>query len=137
VQLSASAEKANAQTPVANAPLSTSESSAPVVTVPPGTPVTPVVSGLPVSTNLRAGVKSPTRTKDTFVTFGITRSNAYGRAKLPAFKISRAGTSTIQLATANGKAFYLKVKVAAKKASVSSAKSTSKPTSNIAGTSRG
>jgi hypothetical protein len=137
VQLSASAEKANAQTPVANAPLSTSESSAPVVTVPPGTGVAPIVSGLPVSTNLRAGVKSPIRAKDTFVTFGTTRSNAYGRAKLPAFKISRAGTYTIQLATADGREFYLKVKVAAKKASSSSTKSPSKPTSKVAGKAHG
>jgi hypothetical protein len=121
VQLSAS-EKASAQTPVVNAPLSTSVSNAPVVTVPAGTPVAPVVSGLPVSTNLRAGVKGPTRAKDAFVTFGNTRSNANGRAKVPAFKPSRAGTYTIQLATADGKAFYLKVTVAAKKASTASKK---------------
>ncbi len=117
-------EKASAQTPVVNAPLSTSVSSAPVVTVPPGTPVAPVVSGLPVSTSLRAGVKAPksTRAKDAFVTFGTTRSNANGRAKVPAFKPSRSGTYTIQLATADGKAFYLKVQVAAKKASSTSSK---------------
>ena len=121
VQLSAS-EKASAQTPVVNAPLSTSVSNAPVVTVPAGTPVAPVVSGLPVSTNLRAGVKPPTRAKDAFVTFGTTRSNANGRAKVPAFKPSRAGTYTIQLATADGKAFYLKVTVATKKASSASKK---------------
>ena len=123
VPLSAS-EKANAQAPVVNAPLSTSVSSAPVVTVPPGTPVAPVVSGLPVSTNLTAGVQAPTstRAKNAFVTFGTTRSNANGRAKVPAFKPSRSGTYTIQLATADGKAFYLKVKVAAKKASGTSSK---------------
>jgi hypothetical protein len=121
VQLSAS-EKASAQSPVVNAPLSTSAASAPVVTVPPGTPVAPVVSGLPTNTSLRAGVKGPTRAKDAFVTFGTTRSNANGRAKVPAFKPSRAGTYTIQLATADGKAFYLKVTVAAKKASSASKK---------------
>jgi hypothetical protein len=136
VQLSAS-ERASAQTPVVNAPLSTSVSSAPVVTVPPGTPVAPVASGLPVSTSLRAGVKAPTRAKEAFVTFGTTRSNANGRAKVPAFKPSRAGIYTIQLATADGKAFYLKVQVAAKKASSSSAKSPSKPTSKVAGKTRG
>ena len=121
VQLSAS-EKASAQTPVVNAPLSTSVSSAPVVSVPPGTPVAPVVSGLPTNTSLKAGVKAPTRAKQAFVTFGTTRSNANGRAKVPAFKPSRSGTYTIQLATADGKAFYLKVKVAAKKASSTSSK---------------
>jgi hypothetical protein len=97
-------------------------SNAPVVTVPEGTPVAPVVSGLPTNTSLRAGVKGPTRAKDAFVTFGTTRSNANGRAKVPAFKPSRAGTYTIQLATADGKAFYLKVTVAAKKASSASKK---------------
>ena len=123
VQLSAE-EKASAQTPVVNAPLSTSVSSAPVVTVPPGTPVAPVVSGLPVSTSLKAGVKAPksTRAKEAFVIFGTTRSNDNGRAKVPAFKPSRSGTYTIQLATADGKAFYLKVQVAAKKASSTSSK---------------
>ena len=121
VQLSAE-EKASAQTPVVNAPLSTSVSSAPVVTVPPGTPVAPVVSGLPSNKSLKAGVKAPTRAKEAFVTFGTTRSNANGRAKVPAFKPSRSGTYTIQLATADGTAFYLKVQVAAKKASSNSKK---------------
>ena len=121
VQLSA-AETANAQTPVVNAPLSTNPASAPVLTIPPGTPVAPVVSGLPTNTNLRAGFNRRTRAKDVFVTFGTTRSNANGRAKVPAFKPSRAGTYTIQLATADGKAFYLKVKVTAK------AKPVKKPT---------
>jgi hypothetical protein len=121
VQLSAE-EKASAQTPVVNAPLSTSVSSAPVVSVPPGTPVAPVVSGLPSNKSLKAGVKAPTRAKEAFVTFGTTRSNANGRAKVPAFKPSRSGTYTIQLATADGTAFYLKVQVAAKKASSTSKK---------------
>lgn len=113
---------ASAQTPVVNAPLSTSVSNAPVVSVPPGTPVAPVVSGLPVKTSLRAGVKAPTRAKDAFVTFGTTRSNANGSAKVPAFKPIRSGVYTIQLATADGKAFYLKVNVAAKKTSSASSK---------------
>ena len=121
VQLSAE-EKASAQTPVVNAPLSTSVSSAPVVSVPPGTPVAPVVSGLPSNKSLKAGVKAPTRAKEAFVTFGTTRSNANGRAKVPAFKPSRSGIYTIQLATADGTAFYLKVQVAAKKASSNSKK---------------
>jgi hypothetical protein len=114
-------------------------SSAPVLTVPAGTAVAPLVSGLPVSTSLRAGAKAPTstRAKSAFVTFGTTRSNANGRAKVPAFKPSRAGTYTIQLATANGKAFYLKVQVAAKKVSGSSTKSPSKPTSKVAGKAHG
>ena len=125
VPLSAS-EKVSAQTPVVNAPLSTSLSNAPVVTVPAGTPVAPVVSGLPVNTSLSVGVNSPMRIKQAFVTFGTTRSNASGRAKVPAFKPSLSGTYTIQLATADGKAFYLKVKVAARKTSSAS----SKPASN-------
>jgi hypothetical protein len=127
------AEKASAQTPVVNAPLSTSVSSAPVLTVPAGTAVAPVVSGVPVNTSLRAGVKAPTRAKEAFVTFGTTRSNANGRAKVPAFKPSRAGTYTIQLATANGKAFYLKVTVTAK------AKPVKQPTAKpaVAGKARG
>ena len=65
----------------------------------------------------------PVRAKEAFVNIGNTRSNAAGKAKVPAFKASRAGTYTIQLSTAAGKAFYLKVKVAAKKASSSSASS--------------
>ena len=51
-----------------------------------------------------------------------TVAHSVGRAKVPAFKPSRAGTYTIQLATADGKAFYLKVTVAAKKASSASKK---------------
>jgi hypothetical protein len=108
-----------------------------VLTVSAGTAVAPVVSGVPVNTSLRAGVKAPTRAKEAFVTFGTTRSNANGRAKVPAFKPSRAGTYTIQLATANGKAFYLKVKVAAKKAASTSSKPSSRPASTVAGKSRG
>ena len=63
-----------------------------------------------------------TRAKETFTFIGNTRSNANGRAKVPAFKVSRPGTYTIQLSTATGKAFYLKVTVAAKKASSTSKK---------------
>jgi hypothetical protein len=71
------------------------------------------------------------------VPIGQVRSSENGWATVPAFKPSRAGTYTIQLATAHGKAFYLKVQVAAKKASSSSAKSPSKPTSKVAGKAHG
>jgi hypothetical protein len=64
-----------------------------------------------------------TRAKATFVSIGTTRSTSAGSAKVPAFKASRAGTYTIRLTTAAGKAFYLKVKVAARKISITSSKS--------------
>jgi hypothetical protein len=71
------------------------------------------------------------------VPIGQVRSSENGWATVPAFKPTRAGTYTIQLATANGKAFYLKVQVAAKKASGSSAKSPSKPPSKVTGKAHG
>jgi hypothetical protein len=64
-----------------------------------------------------------TRAKASFVSIGKTRSTANGRAKVPAFKASRAGMYTIRLSTPAGKAFYLKVKVAPKKASSTSGSS--------------
>lgn len=66
-----------------------------------------------------------TRAKETFTFIGNTRSNANGRAKVPGFKVSRPGTYTIQLSTVTDKAFYLKVVVAAKKASSASKTRTS------------
>ncbi len=120
-----SAEKVNAQVVVVSAPLSSSPVNAPVLSISAGAPVAAVVSGLPVNTPLEAGmsVTPTTRAKATYVSIGKTRSNNAGQAKVPAFKASRAGTYTIQLSTAEGKVFYLKVKVAAKKAPSTSAKS--------------
>jgi len=112
-------ERANAQLVMVSAPVSTSAVNAPQVTVSAGAAVAPVVSGLPASTPLEAGmsVAPLTRTKASFVSIGKTRSTANGRAKVPAFKASRAGMYTIRLSTPAGKAYYLKVKVAPKKAS--------------------
>jgi hypothetical protein len=123
VVLLSKTEIANAQVVTVSTPLSSNPVSAPVLSIPAGTPVAPVVSGLPTSTPLRVKMSVPVRAKEAFVNIGNTRSNAAGKAKVPAFKASRAGTYTIQLSTAAGKAFYLKVKVAAKKASSSSASS--------------
>jgi hypothetical protein len=125
VVLLSQSEIANAQVITVTAPLSTSVANAPVLSIPAGAPVAPVVSGLPTSTNLRARMSSPTRAKEAFVTIGNTRSNASGRAKVPAFKATRSGTYTIQLSTAEGKSFYLKVQVAAKKPTKPAAKPSS------------
>ncbi len=129
VELLSGAERASAQVVTVTAPVSTSVATAPEVTVTTGTAVAPVVSGLPPSTPLQAGMSlSPlTRAKTSFVSIGKTRSTANGRAKVPAFKASRAGLYTIRLSTPAGKAFYLKVRVAAKKASSSSASSSKVP----------
>lgn len=129
VELLSGAERASAQVVTVTAPVSTSVATAPEVTVTTGTAVAPVVSGLPPSTPLQAGMSvSPlTRAKSSFVSIGKTRSTANGRAKVPAFKASRAGLYTIRLSTRAGKAFYLKVRVAAKKASSSSASSSKVP----------
>ena len=107
-----------------SAPVSTSVLSAPEITVTTGAAVAPVVSGLPANTPLDAGMSiSPlTRAKDSFVSIGKTRSTAAGQAKVPAFKASQAGVYTIRLATATGKAFYLKVKVTAKTTPVTAKK---------------
>jgi hypothetical protein len=110
---------------VVSAPLSSNPTNAPVLLIPAGAAVAPVVSGLPVTTSLRVRMSVPVRAKQAFVTIGNTRSNANGKAKVPAFKATRAGTYTIQLSTAEGKAFYLKVKVAAKKTAKPSAKPSS------------
>ena len=102
-----------------SAPVATSPVYAPQITVAPGLAIAPVVGGLPPSTPLVAGmsVAPLTRAKVSYVPIGKTRSTASGRAKVPAFKASRAGIYTIRLSTPAGKAFYLKVKVAAKKSS--------------------
>ena len=125
VVLLSGTERASAQVVTVTAPVSTSVASAPEVTVTTGTAVSPVVSGLPPSTPLQAGMSvSPlTRAKTSFVSIGTTRSTANGRAKVPAFKASRAGIYTIRLTTPAGKAFYLKVKVAPKKSSSASGSS--------------
>ena len=114
------AERSTAQVVTVPAPASTSIALAPVVTVPANTPVAPVVGGLPASTPLQVGMSAPAFTRmlgqasPAFAPIGTTRSNAAGRAKVPAFKASRPGTYTIRLATASGKAYYLKVTVAAR-----------------------
>jgi hypothetical protein len=125
VVLLSGTDRANAQVVTVSAPISTSIANAPTVTVAAGSSVAPVVSGLPASTPLQAGmsVASATRAKTPFVSIGQTRSTAGGRAKVPAFKASRAGVYTIRLTTPTGKAFYLKVKVAAKKTSSTSGRS--------------
>lgn len=129
VELLSGAERESAQVVAVSAPLSTSVANAPEVTVAAGTAVAPVVSGLPPSTPLQAGMSvSPlTRAKTSFVPIGKTRSTANGRAKVPAFKASRAGLYTIRLSTPAGKAFYLKVRVAGKKGSSSTASSSKTP----------
>ena len=124
MQLLSGAERANAQVVTVSAPVATSPVYAPQITVVPGTAIAPVVIGLPSRTQLLAGMSfAPlTRAKDSYVPIGKTRSTASGRAKVPAFKASRPGIYTIRLSTPTNEAFYLKVKVAAKKASSSSAK---------------
>jgi hypothetical protein len=119
VVLVSGAERANAEVVTVKAPLSTSVANAPEVSVSIGAAVAPVVSGLPASTPLAASmsVSSPTPAKASFIPIGKTRSTASGRAKVPAFKASRAGVYTIRLSTPAGKAYYLKVKVTAKKSS--------------------
>ena len=120
VAVLSAAERAAAQVVTVPAPASTSIALAPVVTVPANTPVAPVVGGLPASTPLQVGMSAPAFTRmlgqasPAFAPIGTTRSNAAGRAKVPAFKASRPGTYTIRLATASGKAYYLKVTVAAR-----------------------
>lgn len=124
VALLSGTERANAQIVTVSAPVSTSMATAPQVTVAAGSPVAPVVGGLPPSTPLQAAMSAApvTRAKPSFVSIGTTRSNATGRAKVPAFKATRPGIYTIRLSTPGGKAFYLKVKVATKKGSGTSAK---------------
>jgi hypothetical protein len=99
---------------------------APQLSVPAGSPVAPVVSGLPANTSVVVSIRvisgsrpqsvlSLLRAKSSFVTIGTTRSNAAGRVKVPAFKATRPGVYAIQLSTPAGKAYYLNVKVTAKK----------------------
>ena len=111
------AERANAQVVEVSAPASTSVANAPEVSVPAGSAVAPVVGGLPARTPIVASmsVSSQTRAKSTFVPIGTTRSTATGRVKVPAFKATHPGVYTIRLSTAEGKAYYVKVKVTAKK----------------------
>lgn len=113
------AARANAPRVKVSAPLLTNPANAPEVVVLIGTPVALVVNGLPANMSLQAGMSAsaPTRAKTTFALIGKTRSNAAGQATVPAFKASRAGLYTIRLATPAGKAYYLKVKVSAKKPS--------------------
>ena len=99
------------------APVSTNVATAPTANVPAGSPVAPVVGGLPANTVVNVDISSTgqTRAKTTsFVRVGSGRTNAKGRMKLPAFKASRPGSFTIRMTTPAGKAYYLKVKVAAK-----------------------
>ena len=111
------AQRGDAQVVEVNAPASTTVANAPEVSVPAGTAVAPVVGGLPARTPIVASmsVSSQTRAKSRFVPIGTTRSTAAGRVKVPAFKATRAGVYTIRLATPAGKAYYVKVKVTAKK----------------------
>ena len=111
------AQRGDAQVVEVSAPASTSVANAPEVSVPAGSAVAPVVAGLPASTRIVASmsVSTQTRAKSTFVPIGTTRSTAAGRVKVPAFKATRAGVYTIRLATPAGKAYYVKVKVTAKK----------------------
>jgi hypothetical protein len=97
-------------------PLSLNPMTASSVRVPSGSAVAIVVRGLPASSPLTVAMSaSPqTRARSSYVPIGQVRSSASGWATVPAFKPSRAGTYTIKLATANGKAFYLKVTVTSK-----------------------
>jgi hypothetical protein len=117
VVLLTGAARVNAQVVEVKAPASTTVASAPQVIVSAGSAVAPVVSGLPARTPIVASmsVSSQTRAKSTFVPIGTTRSTAAGQVKVPAFKATRPGVYTIRLATPAGKAFYVKVKVTAKK----------------------
>jgi hypothetical protein len=120
------AQRANAQVIAASEPASVTMANAPQLSVPAGSPVAPVVSGLPANTSVVVSIRvisgsrpqsvlSLLRAKSSFVTIGTTRSNAAGRVKVPAFKATRPGVYTIQLSTPAGKAYYLNVKVTAKK----------------------
>jgi len=121
VALLSAAERANAKFVAVKVPLSRSAANAPEVSVSIGAAVAPVVSGLPANTPLNASMSVPsqTRAKASFVPIGKTRSTAAGRARVPAFKASRTGVYTIRLSTPAGKAYYLKVKVTAKKSTKS------------------
>jgi hypothetical protein len=120
------AARANAQVVEVKAPVSMSVANAPQVSVPAGAAVAPEVSGLPANTSVVVGIRvisgsrpqnvlSLLRAKSSFVSIGTTRSNAAGRVKVPAFKATRPGVYTIQLSTPAGKAYYVNVKVTAKK----------------------
>jgi hypothetical protein len=120
------AQRASAQVVEVNAPASTTVANAPEVSVPAGTAVAPVVSGLPANRPILAYQRvlypsrpqvdpSLFRAKSPFVLMGATRSTATGRVKVPAFKATRPGVYTIRLSTPEGKDFYVKVKVTAKK----------------------
>jgi predicted outer membrane repeat protein len=119
------AQRGNAQVVEVNAPASTSVANAPEVIVSVGVSVAPVVSGLPANRPifaalriLRSGSQTTTsllRAKSSFVPMGTARSTATGRVKIPAFKATRPGVYTIRLSTAEGKAYYVKVKVTARK----------------------
>jgi len=114
------AARANAKKIKVSTPLSNSASRAPEISVLIGEAVAPVVNGLPARLSLQASmsVPAPTRAKPAFVSIGKTRSSASGQATVPAFKANRAGVYTIRLVTPASKAFYLKVKVSAKKPSL-------------------
>jgi hypothetical protein len=117
VGLLSDADVANTVLVSVTAPVSTNVATAPTANVPAGSPVAPVVGGLPANTVVNVDISSTgqTRAKTTsFVRIGAGRTNAKGRMKLPAFKASRPGSFTIRMTTPAGKAYYLKVKVAAK-----------------------
>ena len=125
VSLLPAAQRGDAQVVEVAAPASTSVANAPEVSVSAGTAVAPVVGGLPPNRPifaalriLRSGSLTTTsllRAKSSFVPMGTTRSTAAGRVKVPAFKATRPGVYTIRLSTAEGTAYYVKVKVTAKK----------------------
>ena len=108
-----------------SAPVTTTAATAPTVSVAAGSPVAPVVGGLPANSVITVDISSTGQTRaksTTFVRIGSGRTNATGRVKLPAFKASRPGSFTMRLTTPAGKAYYLKVKVAKKKASTAAVK---------------
>lgn len=86
---------------------STKLSTAPSVIAPIGKAVTLKLRGLPKKTNFAVKVKSGGK----WMSLGKVRTTSAGRATLPTFTVDKAGTYSIQLSTAKGAKYYVKVLV--------------------------
>ena len=76
-----------------------------------GKAITPTIKALPKSTAFKASVVINAKT----YTLGSVKTNSSGVATLPAFSAAKAGTYSVQLTTAKGVKYFIKLVVKSKK----------------------
>ena len=78
---------------------------APAVSAKVGQAVTLKLKGLPKKSALSVKVK----VNGAWTILGVVKTSKIGRATLPTFRVDKAGTYPIQMATAKGVKYYVKV----------------------------